>query len=85
MEEYDQYTEACSVHIIEDYRRRAFALLLRDADTEVDIVLPGTLNTPLHLVVRRKDPYAVGMLLYKKADANAKNASGTTPLLLTAS
>ena len=69
---------------LEDYRRRALALLLRVPEIEVDIVLPGTLNTPLHLAVRRKDPYAVGMLLYKKANVNAKNASGSTPLLLTA-
>lgn len=69
---------------LEDYRRRTLALLLRNTDTEVNIVLPGTLNTPLHLAVRRKDIYAVGMLLYKKADVNAKNASGTTLLLLTA-
>lgn len=69
---------------LEPHRRKALALLLKEDTTEVNFVLPGTLNTPLHNAVRRKDPYAVGMLLHKKADVNAKNASGLTPLLLTA-
>ncbi len=69
---------------MEDHRRKALALLLRNAATAVDVRLPGTLNTPLHLAVRRKDPFAVSMLLFKRADVNAKNASGSTPLLLTA-
>ncbi|CAO2648656.1 Nn.00g079230.m01.CDS01 [Neocucurbitaria sp. VM-36] len=69
---------------LDDHHRKALALLLNDASTDVDVSLPGTLNTPLHLAVRRKDPFTVGMLLYKKANVNAKNASGSTPLLITA-
>lgn len=69
---------------LEDHRRKALALLLREASTDVDITLPGTLNTPLHLAVRRKDAFAVGMLLYKNANVNAKNASGSSPLLVAA-
>lgn len=69
---------------LEPHRRKALALLLKEDSTEVNFVLPGTLNTPLHSAVRRKDPYAVGMLLHRKADVNATNASGLTPLLLTA-
>ncbi|KAJ4352476.1 uncharacterized protein N0V89_007824 [Didymosphaeria variabile] len=70
---------------LEAHRRDALALLLRREEpaTLVDIAQPGTLNTPLHLAARRKDVLAVGLLLHRKADVNAKNASGLTPLLVT--
>ncbi|KAF2257630.1 hypothetical protein CC78DRAFT_482762, partial [Lojkania enalia] len=68
---------------LEKHRLDALALLLHSS-TEVNIALPATFNTPLHLAVRRQDAYAVGMLLHKNADINAKNSSGTSPLLLTA-
>lgn len=68
---------------LEENRRDALALLLY-RDTRVNLTLPGTLNTPLHSAVRRKDAYAVGMLLHKGADVTAKNSSGITPLQLTA-
>ncbi|KAJ4991925.1 dual specificity mitogen-activated protein kinase kinase 1 [Stagonosporopsis vannaccii] len=69
---------------LEDHRIKALALLLRENSTNVEVTVPGTLNTPLHLAVRCKDAFAVGMLLYKKANVNAKNAAGSTPLLIAA-
>jgi ankyrin repeat protein len=68
---------------LEKHRLDALALLLQSkVGAEVNIVSTGTLNTPLHLAIRRKDPMAVGMLLHVKADINKPNASGMTPLLL---
>jgi serine/threonine protein kinase/ankyrin repeat protein len=69
---------------LEEHRQKALALLLRDNATDVEVTQPGTLNTALHLAVRRKDPVAVAMLLFKKANINAKNAAGSTPLLVAA-
>lgn len=69
---------------LEEHRQKALALLLRDKATDVEVTQPGTLNTPLHLAVRRKDPFTVAMLLFKKANINAKNAAGSTPLLIAA-
>ncbi|KAG9204880.1 hypothetical protein G6514_010114 [Epicoccum nigrum] len=69
---------------LEEHRQKALALLLRDEATDVEVTQPGTLNTPLHLAVRRKDPFTVAMLLFKKANINAKNAAGSTPLLIAA-
>lgn len=65
------------------HRRQALAILLK-ADAEVNFALLGTKDTPLHLAVRRKDAYAVAMLLYKDAAVRAKNSSGATPLQITA-
>ncbi|KAJ8112116.1 hypothetical protein OPT61_g5443 [Boeremia exigua] len=69
---------------LEEHHQKALALLLRDKATDVEVTQPGTLNTPLHLAVRRKDPFAAAMLLFKKANINAKNATGSTPLLVAA-
>jgi serine/threonine protein kinase/ankyrin repeat protein len=69
---------------LEEHHQKALALLLRDKATDVEVTQPGTLNTPLHLAVRRKDPFTVAMLLFKKANINAKNAAGSTPLLVAA-
>ncbi|KAK1827546.1 hypothetical protein QBC39DRAFT_175057 [Podospora conica] len=68
---------------LELHRRGALIMLLK-ADARPDFKLPGTGNTPLHSAVRRRDPVAVAMLLYKGADVNAENSSGTTPLQITA-
>ena len=68
---------------LEKYRRDALACLLH-FDTNVNIMPPGTLNMPLHLAVRRKDPWAVSMLLAKGAYVNQPNGSGLTPLMLAA-
>ena len=68
---------------LEKYRRDALACLLH-FDTDVNIMPPGTLNMPLHLAVRRKDPWAVSILLAKVAYVNQPNGSGLTPLMLAA-
>jgi ankyrin repeat protein len=69
---------------LEQHRLSALAILLKCGATDVDVTLPGSRNTPLHLAVRRQDYRAVAMLLYKSANVNAKNAAGTTPLQITA-
>ncbi|PPJ49862.1 hypothetical protein CBER1_04976 [Cercospora berteroae] len=46
---------------------------------------PFTLDTPLHQAVRRRTAQAVALLIHYGADVNAKNASGTTPLVMAAS
>ncbi|EKG10159.1 hypothetical protein MPH_12759 [Macrophomina phaseolina MS6] len=69
---------------LEKYRLDALALLLLSeakGGTEVNIRVPATRDTPLHLAVRRRSPMAAAMLLHKGADVNAVNASGMTPLL----
>ena len=67
------------------HKRDALACLLQpEFATDVNVMPPGTLNMPLHLAVRRKDPYAVSMLLERGADVNEPNGSGMTPLMLAA-
>ena len=66
---------------LERHRRDALALLLYFG-ADVDITPPGTLNKPIHLAVRRKDPWAVGMLLEKGALLNEPNGAGITPFAL---
>ncbi|PSR81515.1 ankyrin repeat-containing domain protein, partial [Coniella lustricola] len=68
---------------LERHRLEALALLLQGG-VQVNYQAPGTGNTPLHLAVRRKDKWAVAMLLYQGADVNAKNYAGSTPLQVTA-
>ncbi|KAH7321919.1 hypothetical protein BKA65DRAFT_91087 [Rhexocercosporidium sp. MPI-PUGE-AT-0058] len=74
---------------LEEGRRRALALLLTPVfATNVSVTPLGTCNKPLHLAIRRKDPWAVDMLLNKSdstRDIEAENSEGLTPLLLTAS
>ena len=70
---------------LEKHKRDALACLLRpEFATDVNVMPPGTLNMPLHLAVRRKDPWAVSMLLTRGADVNEPNGSGMTPLMLAA-
>ncbi|MCJ1276600.1 hypothetical protein MMC21_004406 [Puttea exsequens] len=70
---------------LEKHKRDALACLLqKEFDTDVNIMPPGTLNMPLHLAVRRKDPWAVGLLLNRGAKVNTPNGSGQTPLMLAA-
>ena len=70
---------------LKKYKRDALACLLRpEFATDVNVMPPGTLNMPLHLAVRRKDPWAVSMLLTRGADVNEPNGSGMTPLMLAA-
>ena len=66
---------------LEKHRRDALALLLQ-FNANVNIIPPGTQNMPLHLAVRRKDPWAVEMLLEKGAEVNRPNGAGATPLAL---
>ena len=66
---------------LEKHKRDALALLLR-WDADVDISPPGTLNKPIHLAVRRKDPHVVSMLLEKGAAVDEPNGAGITPFAL---
>ena len=72
---------------LEPHRRDALALILNQTHftTDVNIRPPGTLNMPLHLAVRRKDPWAVGMLLAKGAVVDEPNGAGLTPMAIAAS
>lgn len=70
---------------LQKHRRDALACLLRpEFATDVNVMPPGTLNMPLHLAVRRKDPWAVSMLITRGAKVNEPNGSGMTPLMLAA-
>ena len=70
---------------LEKHKRDALACLLQNAfATDVNVAHPGTQDTPLHLAVRRKDPWAVSMLLTQGARINKTNGSGFTPLMLAA-
>ena len=47
---------------LKKHRRDTLACLLRrEFDADVNVMPPGTLNMPLHLAIRRKDPWAVGL------------------------
>jgi len=74
------------VHPLEEHRRKALALLLSTSyETDVGVTPLGTQNKPLHLAIRRNDPWAVGMLLEKNGSViEAENSEGLTPLLLAA-
>ncbi|KAI9686825.1 MAG: hypothetical protein M1820_010545 [Bogoriella megaspora] len=72
---------------LEECRLAALACILQSdfcGGTNVNISVRGSLQTPLHLAVRRRDAFAVGMLLHKGANVNVRNAAGVTPLLLAA-
>ena len=74
------------MHPLEKSRREALALLLCSPKIKVGVSLPGTKNKPLHLAIRRSDPWAVGMLLEKDDSViESKNSEALTPLLLAAS
>ncbi|KAI9892909.1 MAG: hypothetical protein M1814_001068 [Vezdaea aestivalis] len=71
--------------LLPQHHRAALALLLRaDNSVDVNVLPPGTQNMPLHLAIRRKDPWAVGMLLRSGANITQPNGAGLTPLLLAA-
>ncbi|KAL6718975.1 hypothetical protein ACLMJK_003210 [Lecanora helva] len=71
---------------LQKHRRDALACLLQpEFATDVNVLPPGTRNMPLHLAVRRKDPWAVSMLISKGATVDQPNGSGMTPLMLAAS
>lgn len=71
---------------LEKHRRDALACLLQpNFATQVNVASQGTRNMPLHLAVRRADPWACGMLLEKGALVSTTNGSGQTPLSLAVS
>jgi serine/threonine protein kinase/ankyrin repeat protein len=71
------------VEPLAEYKRNALALLLApNYDTDVTVCHPATRNTPLHLAVLHKDPWAVALLLERDVEVNKKNITGLTPLQL---
>ena len=72
---------------LEDYQLEALALVLHPrvlANVDVNVQQPITLDTALHLAVQRRTPVAVALLIKRGALVNAKNSSGTAPLLVAA-
>ena len=71
-------------------RDALYLLLAPDFTTDLDVSIPGTLDNPLHLAIRRKDAYTVDVMLEKMKQLrgrasrliNKQNSSGFTPLLL---
>ena len=69
------------VEPLSDHKREALALLVAPQySTDVNISYESTGNTPLHLAVSHKDPWAVALLLKKDVSVNSKNGVGLTPL-----
>ena len=70
---------------LEKHKRDALACLLQShLSTNVNVVPPGTQNMPLHLAIRRKDPFAVAFVVRRGAEVNRPNGAGVTPLMLAA-
>ncbi|KAM3424870.1 hypothetical protein BST61_g6847 [Cercospora zeina] len=72
---------------LEDYHKECLALIFHpkvQSTVDANVRQPFTLDSPLHQAVRRRTAQAVALLIHKGADVNAKNASGTTPLLMAA-
>ena len=74
-----------------DPKEEALLLLLAPQfKTEIQVTVPNTLDTPLHLAVRHKEPYVVGAIIEKMSEADTLvqgimhqyNAKGLTPILL---
>lgn len=71
-------------------RDALFLLLAPNFATDLNVSVPGTLDNPLHLAIRRKDPYTVDAILEKLEQSHdsasqlmhAHNGSGFTPILL---
>ena len=70
-------------------RDALFLLLAPNFTTSLNVSFPGTLDNPLHLAIRLKDPHTVDAVMQKAkqneeaADIRSgRNASGFTPLLL---
>jgi serine/threonine protein kinase len=77
----------------QEKRDAALLLLAPNYDTDIDLTVPGTLDNPLHLAIRCKDPHTVDAVLekIKKIDGlqssrptlvHAHNNAGLTPILL---
>lgn len=72
---------------LEEYQRQSLALMLHvnvQSIVDVDVQESISKETALHLAIRRRSAQAVALLVHRKANVNAKNASGTTPLLMAA-
>ena len=71
-------------------RDALYLLLAPNFATDLDVSIPGTLDNPLHLAIRRKDPYTVDVMLERMKQVrgrasrlvNKPNSSGFTPLSL---
>lgn len=76
--------------LLQQQRDALFLLLAPNFNTSLDVSVLGTLDNPLHLVVRRKDAYATDAILEKMKRngeptmslLHARNGTGFTPLLL---
>ena len=74
----------------EPKREALLFLLAPQFKTNIRVTVPSTLDNPLHLAIRRKDPYAVDAVLEKMSNTytiehdiiHRYNASGFTPILL---
>ena len=71
-------------------RDALYLLLAPNFATDLDVSIPGTLDNPLHLAIRRKDAYTVDVMLEKMKQVQGRasrliqkqNSSGFTPLSL---
>ena len=71
-------------------RDALYLLLAPNFATDLDVSIPGTLDNPLHLAIRRKDAYTVDVMLQKMKQVQGRasrlvhkqNSSGSTPLSL---
>ena len=74
----------------QEKRDALYLLLAPNFATDLDVSIPGTLDNPLHLAIRRKDAYTVDVMLEKVKQVQGcasrlihkQNGSGSTPLLL---
>ena len=71
-------------------RDALYLLLAPNFTTDLDVSIPGTLDNPLHLAIRRKDAYTMDVMLEKMKQLQGRasklihkqNSSGFTPLSL---
>ena len=74
----------------QEKRDALYLLLAPNFATDLDVSIPGTLDNPLHLAIRRKDAYTVDVMLEKMKQVQGRasglihkeNGSGSTPLSL---